>query len=97
VQATYAGFKKWQKDNKRTGEDQLPKHSIMNDGKLYEGEKNAEMLANLPTKKDLIQMIAIGIKAVPTKVGRGVGAVPNKLGRAFGALKEKIAEDESAK
>ena len=66
----------------------------MDDGKLYHGAKDAEMLANLPTKKDLIQMIAIGIKLVPTKVGRGVGAVPSKLGRAFGALKEQLEEQE---
>ena len=88
----YEGFKKWQKEVKRTEPEHEPKTAAM-DNTLYKG-KSIVAVTNLPTKKELITKIAQGIKAVPTKVGRGIAAPGNKLGRAFAALRNKL-EDES--
>lgn len=88
---TIDGFKKWQKEFKRTEENQVPRVAVM-EGQAYFA-KNIEAVCNLPTKKELITKIAQGIKAVPTKVAKGVKAVPSKLGRAIRAIKNKL-EDE---
>jgi large subunit ribosomal protein L10 len=88
---TYDGLKKWQKEVKRTEPQFAPKFAVM-EGQLYPS-KSVEAVANLPTKKELITKIALGIKSVPTKVAKGVKAVPNKLGRAIGALKNKLEEE----
>lgn len=88
---TYEGFKKWQKELKRTEENQVPKVAVM-EGQAYFA-KNIEAVCNLPTKKELITKIAQGIKAVPTKVAKGVKAVPDKLGRAIRAIKDKLEEE----
>jgi hypothetical protein len=62
---------------------------------LYQ-TKAIEAVVNLPTKKELITKIAMGIKAVPTKLGKGIKAVPNKLGRAINAIKIKLEEEAAA-
>ena len=92
AKSTYDGLKKWQKEFKRTEPEFLPKSAAM-EGQLYTS-KNIDVVVNLPTKKELITKIAIGIKAVPTRVAKGVKEVPNKLGRAIRAIKDKL-EDES--
>ena len=48
-------------------------------------------LEKLPTKKDLIQMVAVGIKQVPTKLARATKGVPSNL--AYGV--KAIADGES--
>ena len=88
---TMAGLKKWQKEVKRTEAQFAPKFAVM-EGQYYKAA-SVEAVANLPTKKELITKIALGIKAVPTKVAKGVKAVPNKLGRAIGLLKNKLEEE----
>jgi large subunit ribosomal protein L10 len=88
---TLDGFKKWQKEVKRTEENQVPRVAVM-EGQAYFA-KNIEAVCNLPTKKELITKIAQGIKAVPTKVAKGVKAVPDKLGRAIRAIKDKLEEE----
>jgi large subunit ribosomal protein L10 len=89
---TFEGFKKWQKEIKRTDAEFAAKVAVLENTK-YTGA-NIDAVVNLPTKKELITKIAQGIKAVPTKLGKGVKAVPNKLGRAINAIKQKL-EDEA--
>jgi large subunit ribosomal protein L10 len=88
---TYEGVKKWMKEVKRTDPEFQAKVAVM-EGQKYT-KSSIEAVANLPTKKELIAKIAIGIKAVPTRVAKGVKAVPSKVGRAFGALKNKLEEE----
>lgn len=88
----YAGFKKWQKEVKRTEPQFAAKVAVM-DGNRYTGAI-IDDIVKLPTRLELITKIAQGIKAVPTKVARGIKAVPNKVGRAFGAIRDKL-EDEA--
>ena len=94
AKATYDGLKRWRKEVKRTEPEFDPKFAVM-EGVLYE-TKAIEAVVNLPTKKELIAKIAMGIKAVPTKLGRGIKAVPNKLGRAINAIKMKLEDEASA-
>lgn len=94
AKATYDGLKKWRKEVKRTDPEFDAKFAVM-EGVLYP-TKSIESVVNLPTKKELITKIAMGIKAVPTKLGRGIKAVPNKLGRAINAIKIKLEEEASA-
>lgn len=89
---TLDALKKWQKEIKRIEPHQQPKSAVMEN--MFYPASSVEAVANLPTKKELITKIALGIKAVPTKIAKGVKAVPNKLGRAIGALKNKL-EDEA--
>lgn len=91
----YEGLKKWQREIKRTDADYAVQYAGM-EGQLYDS-KLVEAVVNLPTKKELITKIAIGIKAVPTKLGRAVKGVPSKLGRAFAGLRDKLEEEEKAK
>jgi large subunit ribosomal protein L10 len=81
AKATYDGLKKWRKEAKRSEAEFDPKFAVM-ENVLYQ-TKAIEAVVNLPTKKELITKIAMGIKAVPTKLGKGIKAVPNKLGRAY--------------
>lgn len=92
--ATYSGFKKWRKEYKRLDAAFDMKFAVM-ENVLYP-TKAIEAVTNLPTKKQLITKIAMGIKAVPTKLGKGIKGVPNKLGRAINALKIKLEEEEAA-
>lgn len=79
-------YKQFLKDNAREA-------SIR--GGVFEGtrydEDGIEKVAALPSKKELITKIAIGIKAVPTKIGRAINAVPTKVGRA---VKLAFAEED---
>jgi len=61
------------------------------DGK-YVDASGVDALENLPTKKDLITMIAVGIKQVPTKLARGTKGTANKL--AYGV--KAIADGDSS-
>jgi large subunit ribosomal protein L10 len=94
AKATYEGLKRWRKEVKRTEPEFDAKYAVM-EGVLYQ-TKAIEAVVNLPTKKQLITKIAMGIKAVPTKLGRGIKAVPNKLGRALNAIKIKLQEEADA-
>lgn len=60
------------------------------DGKFVE-PSGITALEKLPTKKDLITMVAVGIKQVPTKLARATKGVPTKL--AYGV--KAIADGES--
>jgi large subunit ribosomal protein L10 len=91
---TYEGFKKWQKEVKRTEPEFAPKVAVM-ENMRYTG-KNIDTVVALPTKLELITKIAQGIKAVPTKVAKGVKAVPNKLGRAIAAIKQQLEDEAKA-
>lgn len=94
AKATYDGLKKWRKEAKRSEPEFDPKFAVM-ENVLYT-TKSIESVVNLPTKKELITKIAMGIKAVPTKLGKGIKAVPNKLGRAINAIKIKLEEEAAA-
>ena len=43
-------------------------------------------LESLPTKMDLIQKIAVGLKQVPTKVAHGTKQIPSKIGYGVRAI-----------
>ena len=60
------------------------------DGKFVDA-KGIVALEKLPTKKDLITMIACGIKQVPTKLARATKGVPSDL--AYGV--KAIADGKS--
>lgn len=60
------------------------------DRTVYDNE-GLEAVSKLPTKKELIQKVAVSIKAVPTKLGRSVKAVPTKLGKSINAVPVKVA------
>lgn len=65
------------------------------DGQYLTAEK-LKQLDKMPTKKDLIAKIGMGIRAVPTKIGRGIKEVPTKLARAVKALSDEENPDRSA-
>ncbi|MEL6779370.1 MAG: 50S ribosomal protein L10 [Cyanobacteria bacterium J06597_16] len=79
-------YKKFQKDTKKT---ELLGGVL--EGKLL-GQKDAEALADLPTKDELYAKIAIGINAVATKIALGVKEVPSSIGRGIKAYAEKGEE-----
>ena len=79
-------YKKFQKDTKKT---ELIGGVL--EGKLL-GQKDAEALADLPTKDELYAKIAIGINAVATKLALGINEVPASLGRALKAYADKGEE-----
>ncbi len=79
-------YKKFQKDTKKT--EML---GGVLEGKLL-GQKEAEALADLPTKDELYAKIAIGINAVATKLALGVKEVPSSIARGIKAYAEKGEE-----
>ncbi|MGB7085852.1 MAG: 50S ribosomal protein L10 [Phormidesmis sp.] len=79
-------YKKFQKDTKKT---EL-KGGVL-EGKLL-SQKDAEALADLPTKDELYAKIAIAINAVATKVALGIKEVPASIGRGIKAYAEKEEE-----
>jgi|TARA_B110000977_G_scaffold69199_2_gene93990 large subunit ribosomal protein L10 len=60
------------------------------DGKFVD-VKGIGALEKLPTKKDLITMVAVGIKQVPTKLARATKGVPSNI--AYGV--KAIADGDS--
>lgn len=76
-------YKKFQKDTKKT-----ELRGAVLEGKLL-SQKDAEALADLPTKDELYAKIAIGINAVATKIALGVKEVPASIGRGIKAYAEK--------
>uniref|UniRef100_A0A061SDW1 Large subunit ribosomal protein L10 n=1 Tax=Tetraselmis sp. GSL018 TaxID=582737 RepID=A0A061SDW1_9CHLO len=56
-------------------------------------ENEIYKLESMPTKKDLYQKAAVGIKAVPTRIGKGVKAVPTKLAIAVKQLSDEDNPD----
>lgn len=76
-------YKKFQKDTKKT-----ELRGGVLEGKLL-SQKDAEALADLPTKDELYAKIAIGINAVATKLALGIKEVPASIGRGIKAYAEK--------
>ena len=76
-------YKKFQKDTKRT-----ELRGGVLEGKLL-SQKDAEALADLPTKDELYAKIAVGINAVATKLALGIKEVPASIGRGIKAYAEK--------
>ena len=79
-------YKKFQKDTKKT-----EMRGGVLEGKLL-GQKEAEALADLPTKDELYAKIAIGINAVATKIALGIKEVPSSIGRGIKAYADKGEE-----
>mmetsp|Transcript_16762 Transcript_16762/g.51498 ORF Transcript_16762/g.51498 Transcript_16762/m.51498 type:complete len:223 (-) Transcript_16762:425-1093(-) len=71
--------------------DKEESHAIR--GGAMEGEfldaKGVKAVAKMPSKKELITRIAVGIKGVPQRLAKRVKAVPSKMARAV-----KLANDE---
>lgn len=76
-------YKKFQKDTKKT-----ELRGAVLEGKLL-SQKDAEALADLPTKDELYAKIAVGINAVATKLALGIKEVPASIGRGIKAYAEK--------
>ena len=76
-------YKKFQKDTKKT-----ELRGGVLEGKLL-GQKEAEALADLPTKDELYAKIAVGINAVATKLALGIKEVPASIGRGIKAYADK--------
>lgn len=76
-------YKQFQKETKKT-----ELRGGVLEGKLL-GQKEAEALADLPTKDELYAKIAIAINAVATKVALGIKEVPASIGRGIKAYAEK--------
>ena len=85
LKGTVEAYEKFAKDFK--------KEEII--GGVFEGEKydskGITSIAALPSKKELIQKIAVALKMVPTKLGRSIKMVPTKVGRA---IKLAVADEE---
>mmetsp|Transcript_7488 Transcript_7488/g.12858 ORF Transcript_7488/g.12858 Transcript_7488/m.12858 type:complete len:398 (+) Transcript_7488:62-1255(+) len=77
---TLEAIEEWQKEfNKK--ED----HPILGgafDGEVYDG-KGVQQLSKLPGRQELMCSVAVGIKAIPTKLGRGIKMVPTKIARGI--------------
>jgi large subunit ribosomal protein L10 len=78
-----------QKDWKKDGVEVDFTGAVL-DGKFIDPTGIAA-LEKLPTKKDLITMVAVGIKQVPTKLARATNGVPLKM--AYGI--QAIADGDS--
>ncbi|NJM98205.1 MAG: 50S ribosomal protein L10 [Phormidesmis sp. RL_2_1] len=79
-------YQKFQKDTKKT-----ELRGGVLEGRLL-NSKEAEALADLPTKDELYAKIAIGINAVATKIALGIKEVPASIGRGIKAYAEKGEE-----
>lgn len=79
-------YKKFQKETKKT-----ELRGAVLEGKLL-AQKEAEALADLPTKDELYAKIAIAINALATKVAVGIKEVPTSIGRGIKAYAEKGEE-----
>lgn len=77
LKGTVGAYTKWAKSTK--------KGAVLGgamDGAVYDGAQ-INAIADLPTKQELYQQIAVLLKAVPTKLGRTVNQVPTKVARAI--------------
>ena len=54
------------------------------------------VLAKLPSRKELLSMIASAVQAPMTNVAAGINAILTGTARAVGALHEKKTKDEAA-
>mmetsp|Transcript_13381 Transcript_13381/g.24017 ORF Transcript_13381/g.24017 Transcript_13381/m.24017 type:complete len:221 (-) Transcript_13381:66-728(-) len=89
VKDTVTALNKFLKDTKKTETNAIGGGAF--DGILYDS-KGIEAVSKMPSKQELYQQIAVGIKMVPTKLGRVTKAVPAKLARA---IKLAIADDSA--
>eukprot|EP00951_Prasinocladus_malaysianus_P025424 scaffold222922_cov19-Prasinocladus_malaysianus.AAC.1 len=87
-------IKKDFKANKETGPSAEITGGVM-EGKFLD-EAAVLRLESMPTKKDLMQKTAIGVKMVPTKIARGVRAVPQQLVQAVKQLSDEENPDREA-
>jgi len=69
-----------------------PKFGVL-EGKALDAA-GVEAISNLPSKTELYRRIAVGVKAVPTKIARGINLVPTKIARGVKlALVDEDKED----
>eukprot|EP00173_Palmaria_palmata_P002322 Plantae.Rhodophyta-Palmaria_palmata.ctg24633.p1 GENE.Plantae.Rhodophyta-Palmaria_palmata.ctg24633~~Plantae.Rhodophyta-Palmaria_palmata.ctg24633.p1 ORF type:complete len:226 (-),score=50.45 Plantae.Rhodophyta-Palmaria_palmata.ctg24633:64-741(-) len=90
LKGTVEAYKKWAKKNKR--EDIL---GGAMDSIAYDATQ-MKAIAALPSKKEMIEKIAVLLKTVPTKLGRSVKAVPTQLGRAINLAVNNPDDAETA-
>ena len=86
--------KSLQKDWKKDGVEVDFTGAVL-DGKFIDSA-GISALEKLPTKKDLITMVALGIKQVPTKLARGSNGVPLKLAHGMKAIADGKSDIVSA-
>ena len=86
--------KSLQKDWKKDGVEVDFTGAVL-DGKFIDSA-GISALEKLPTKKDLITMVALGIKQVPTKLARGSNGVPLKLAHGVKAIADGKSDIVSA-
>ena len=91
AKAGYEIFKKWQKEIKRT-EPEYAAKVLVTENQAFMGPQ-LEHVANLPSKRELIAKIALGIKATPTRLARAIKAIPDKVGRAFVGIRDKLEDN----
>lgn len=84
-----ASVKAYKEFIKKEGREDLIRGGVF-DGEYYD-TSGVDKISSLPTKKELITRIAIGIKSVPTKLARSLKAVPTKVGRA---IKLAVADED---
>ena len=66
------------------------------DGRVFTGDE-IRHLASLPSKKELLAMIAATVAAPMTNVAFGIDALLSGTARAVGALAEKVGKEEGGK
>ena len=91
IPGSFKPLRSLQKEEKDAGLATI--NGCVSDGKAL-SEADIKAFEKLPSKQQLIAMIAGAIKAVPTKVAVGVRQVPTKL--AVGVKKISEADDEPA-
>jgi len=74
----------WQKIGKKEGAEIDFTGAVLDEKFLSPSE--LKPLESLPTKMDLIQKIAVGLKQVPTKVARGTKQIPSRIGYGVRAI-----------
>ncbi|CAN8077138.1 unnamed protein product [Agarophyton chilense] len=89
MKGSVATYEKFAKDAKRTG--------IKGGG--FEGERcdeaGIQAIAALPSKLELITQVAVGVRMVPTKLGRTIKAIPTKVGKAIKLAVGNEEEEDS--
>ena len=84
VAPTFKKFRSLAKDWKKEGVEIDFTGAVLDEKFLSPSE--LKPLESLPTKMDLIQKIAVGLKQVPTKVARGTKQIPSRIGYGVRAI-----------
>ena len=85
VAPTFKKFRSLAKDWKKEGVE-IDFTGAVLDEKFLLAPSELKPLESLPTKMDLIQKIAVGLKQVPTKVAHGTKQIPSKIGYGVRAI-----------